>query len=87
MLCELAWKVRYLVGITGKAVVLEVPNGVLVPHGVVGLVQGENCQVPKISSRVCSRKSGLRAKESSAEVKLEGVYGTYSCTRFCMGPA
>ena len=87
MLCELAWKVRYLVGITGKVVVLKVPDAVLVPNGAIGLVQGENCQVPKSSSVRCSGKSGWRAKESSAEVEQEEVYGTDSCTRFCMGPA
>ena len=54
MLCDLAWKVRYLVGITGKAVVQVVPK-------VVGQKAGfdleakeefkvETCRVPKSSS-------------------------------------
>ena len=54
MLCELAWNVRYLVGITGKAVVQVVPK---VDGQKVGIdletkeeFKGETCQVPKSSS-------------------------------------
>jgi len=54
VLCELAWKVRYLVGITGKAVVQVVPKVVGQKVGLVldakEEIKGETCRLPKSSS-------------------------------------
>ena len=54
VLCELAWKVRCLVGITGKAVVQVVPKVVGQKVGLVldvkEEIKGETCRLPKSSS-------------------------------------
>ena len=72
---DLAWKVLYLVGITGKAVEQVVPKAVGDKDGLVLEAKeewlGENCQVPKNSTRKSKLKSKITSKEC---VVHEGLF-------------